>query len=193
MSNREEILNSIRENIHERYEMPSFDNISPISYKDRVAQFTTVVNSVGGSCVELLDGESIDEIIKQCYPTAKKIASSLEEVQCATIDPSNVETPHELNGVDLAVVHGAIGVAENGCVWIPQDNRHKATCFIAEHLLIVLSRDMLVDNMHQAYDQITMNDHGFGVFISGPSKTADIEQSLVVGAHGARGVTVLIR
>ena len=47
--------------------------------------------------------------------------------------------------------------------------------------------------MHEAYRRIEMDPrYNFGTFISGPSKTADIEQALVMGAQAARGVTVLV-
>jgi L-lactate dehydrogenase complex protein LldG len=46
--------------------------------------------------------------------------------------------------------------------------------------------------MHQAYERLQGREYNFGVFIAGPSKTADIEQSLVLGAHGARTMTVFL-
>lgn len=114
-------------------------------------------------------------------------------ITIADSNPDTVETPYELNGTDLAIIHGELGVAENGCIWIPQNVKEKAVYFVSEHLVILLDKDKIVNNMHEAYNQIQFSEQGFGVFISGPSKTADIEQALVIGAHGAKGVTVVLK
>jgi L-lactate dehydrogenase complex protein LldG len=163
-----------------------------IRYADKVAQFISVMESVGGRAIELHEEEDINDRILSLYPEAQTIASNLPHIRIATVNPDEVESPYLLNGTDLAIVQGEIGVAENGCIWIPQNVKEKAVYFIAEYLLILLDRNHIVDNMHEAYNKIWFTDRGFGVFISGPSKTADIEQALVVGAHGARGVIVLL-
>jgi len=84
-------------------------------------------------------------------------------------------------------------VAENACVWIPQNVVHKALYFIAEEMVILLDKEKLLNNMHEAYEQISFSDRGFGLFISGPSKTADIEQALVIGAQSVKGLTVILK
>ena len=94
---------------------------------------------------------------------------------------------------DLGVVTGAFGVAENGAVWIAQNIRHKALYFGATALMIVIPRDAIVATMHEAVLRPEVDDFGYGCFMSGPSKTADIEQALVFGAHGPMSVTVLLR
>ena len=103
-----------------------------------------------------------------------------------------LEDPRELNGTDVGVIRGDFGILENGMVWINQRTRYKALFFISEALVILLDRNRLVNNMHEAYKQPAFDDFGYGCFISGPSKTADIEQALVIGAHGARAVTVIL-
>ena len=188
---KEELLQKLRSNTREQYDMPA-DDIQGITYDDTVAQFIEMSQAVGANVVEAAPGDSLDDIIRKAYPDAKVVASNLLEVKMATLNPDTVADAQALNGTDVGVVRGQIGVAENGCVWIPQSMKQKAVCFICEYLVIVLPQSGIVNNMHEAYARIEMPATGLGTFISGPSKTADIEQALVMGAQAARGVTVVI-
>ena len=86
-----------------------------------------------------------------------------------------------------------LGVAENGAVWLAESQLvHRAAPFLTQHLAILLDRGQIVWNMHQAYTRLQVDAEAFGVFIAGPSKTADIEQALVIGAHGPRSLTVML-
>ncbi|MFV0419273.1 MAG: lactate utilization protein C [Dysgonomonas sp.] len=192
MSSKNDILNNIKRHIQSGYDMPDI-NIKAITYIDKIHRFTEMSSFVGGQAIILKEGEDINTVIKSLYPEAKTIASNLPEISIVTFNPDNITNPVKLNGTDLAIIKGEIGVAENGCVWILQNVKEKALYFISEYLVIILDKKDVVNNMHEAYEKITMNDYGFGVFISGPSKTADIEQALVVGAHGAKGVTVILK
>lgn len=192
MSSKNSILENVKRHISTQYDMPDLD-INGIQYPDKIAQFIDISKAVGGHAVLLNEGENINAIISGLYPDAKVIASNLPEISIATINLDNTADPHDLNGTDLSIIRGEVGVAENGCIWIPQNVKEKVAYFISEYLVIILDKQNIVNNMHEAYDKIEFNDYGFGVFISGPSKTADIEQALVVGAHGAKGVTVLLR
>jgi L-lactate dehydrogenase complex protein LldG len=91
------------------------------------------------------------------------------------------------------VLEGKFGVAENGAVWIADENLpQRILPYITKDLVLVIERESLVDNMHDAYSQIDNFNEGFGAFIAGPSKTADIEQALVIGAQGPMSMTVLL-
>lgn len=188
---KEELLQKLRHNTREQYDMPA-DDVQGITYDDTVAQFIAMSQAVGANVVEAAPGDKLDDIIRKAYPDAKVVASNLPEVKIATLNPDTVADAQALNGTDVGVVSGQIGVAENGCVWIPQSMKQKAVCFICEYLVIVLPKSGIVNNMHEAYARIEMPATGLGTFISGPSKTADIEQALVMGAQAARGVTVVI-
>lgn len=192
MSSRDEILASIRKNTQTRYEKPDLE-MKRISYPDKIEQFCAVSLAVGGEAAVLGNGEDINAVIKRQYPEAVRIASVLPEITCATFNPDELDDPRELDGTEVAVVAGEIGVAENGAVWIPQAVKHKALYFISEKLVIILDRNSIVDTMYDAYRMLDGQDYQFGTFISGPSKTADIEQALVMGAHGAKDVLVILK
>lgn len=192
MNSKEWILNSIRQHTQKTYEKPNL-NIDAITFADKQAKFSEMLKMVGGECVVMQEGEEINEVIKRLYPDARRIGSTLSYITCSTYNPDELDNATELNGTDLGIVEGDFGVAENGAVWIDQNVKHKALYFISERLVIVLDRNKLLNNMHEAYKQVAITKYGFGIFISGPSKTADIEQALVIGAHGPKGMTVILR
>lgn len=192
MSSKEEILSSIRKHTQIRYDRPDVAAVRCLSYPDKIGQFCAISRAVGGAAVVLGEGEDVNTLIRNAYPDAIRIASVLPDISCATFNPDNLDDPKELDGTDVAVLKGEIGVAENGAVWIPQTMKHKAMCFIPEKLVILLDRSKIVDTMCDAYRKLNGQTYGFGVFISGPSKTADIEQALVIGAHGACDVLVVL-
>ena len=191
-THKKELLDKLRANTNITFDKPDTTAIKGLEYPDVKEQFINMSRTVGSKVVEMAEGEDINSLIKSAYPDAKTFASNLPEVTIAQKNPDTVAEAADLNGTDVGIVRGMVGVAENGCVWVPQTMKERAVCFISEQLVIVLDKDSLVSNMHQAYRRINMTDYGYGCFISGPSKTADIEQALVMGAQAARGVTIIL-
>ena len=201
MSSKQDIINKYRANIRERYDMPDLSDIKATRYPDPLLQFMNMTKSVGGNAIEVEKGRDVNELIRELYPDATEIASNLPEITIATRNPDDVGRARDLNGTDVGVVRGLFGVAENACVWIPQQMKEKAVCFISENLVILLAKSQIVNNMHEAYARLSKREgcgadafdkYGYGTFISGPSKTADIAQVLLMGAQAARSATVLL-
>lgn len=192
MSSKEDILKKYRANVREKFDMPDLSDIKAITYPDPLLQFMNMTKSVGGNAIEVGAGRDVNELIRELFPEAREIASNLAEITIATRNPDEVGRARDLNGTDLGIIRGKFGVAENACIWIPQTMKERAVCFISEHLVILLPKSQIVNNMHEAYRRIEFNDYGYGTFISGPSKTADIAQVLVMGAQAARSATVLL-
>ena len=194
MSNKDDILKKYRANVKEKFDMPDLSDIKAITYPNPLVQFVKMSEMVGGQVIEVDPGRDINVLIKELVPDAKEIASNLPEITIATRNPDTVGRARDLNGTDVGIIRGQFGVAENGCIWIPQTMKEKAVCFISENLIILLPKSQIVNNMHEAYKRIEFDKEydGYGTFISGPSKTADIAQDLVMGAQAARSATILL-
>lgn len=190
MKSKENILERIAEAQMPEYPYPDFA-FRPQHFEDRTATFAERLRAAGGEVVEKEAGEKLDDVIGRCYPWARNIVSNLPEVT-VSFNPDDAADARELVDVELGVVDGLFGVAENGAVWVRQDIRSKALYFGATALMIVIPREALVDTMHEAVEWPDFRDFSFGCFISGPSKTADIEQALVFGAHGPMSVTIVL-
>lgn len=189
MSARDNILKRLRAVEVAEVVKPQLD-VEAIRFEDRVAHFTEMVKAVGGEVAELQG--SLLETLVSLDVDAENLVSSLEELKEKAINPDSVADVHELGGNYTAVASGKAAVAENGAVWVPVEGCRRAHLFACQHLVLVVSKVDVVDTMHDAMTRISLDDIAYGAFISGPSKTADIEQALVMGAHGAMRATVIL-
>jgi L-lactate dehydrogenase complex protein LldG len=194
-TSKDAILNALRAQHPPDAALPDLAHGPWITYPDPVAQFAHVLAVVGGNCVR---AAAIDDVRHELdrlpvYSTGKKVYSLVPGIESRNLDPHAIIDPHQLDDVDFAVLPGDFAVAENAAVWVTDEGvPHRVIYFIAQHVALVVPAGEIVHNMHEAYERLRFERPGFGCFISGPSKTADIEQSLVIGAHGARSLTVFL-
>ena len=189
MNSRDKILKSISANQPELVALPTIDLDCVIHYDDNYTQCQTVLESIGGK-VELISNISIinNLLIAEKF-NGTLIINTLNETDTQIVALTSLE----LEVLEKVCIRGSIGVAENGAVWVYESKRmNKLLPFICQHLILVIEKSDIVPTMHHAYQKIDIGKEGFGVFIAGPSKTADIEQSLVSGAHGARTATIYV-
>lgn len=193
MSSRDSILEKIKQNQPSTYrELPNLTFLGLDAF-DVLETYKTVLKSIGGDFAEVPNYEAIIAFVKKNYDLKKRMITTVPELaEIAKTDWFN-DDPHTLENVELTLIKAHFGVAENAALWVTDVVLgHRVATFIPQYLAIILDKKDIVATMHQAYDRIGNQEYGFGTFIAGPSKTADIEQSLVIGAHGARGLMVFI-
>ncbi len=188
MSSRDKIFSAIRKNKPASVPYTEPDLSLVISYPDLYAQFSTVLTAIGGRCKEV-----------SSMAAAREFIASLDKGAWVIDTTSNYPddlaslTAGQLAAVDTAILQGGVAIAENGSIWVTEENMvNRLLPFIAQQLILLIHEKDLVPTMHQAYEKINVADSGFGAFIAGPSKTADIEQSLVIGAHGPCGMMAVV-
>jgi L-lactate dehydrogenase complex protein LldG len=142
---------------------------------------------------------SLDSFIKNLQAAGGEIAKETDYPDALDFTGIDIWAEYavasleKLNTIEQVIIRGNFGVAENGAIWLEdKDLPNRLIPFITQHLILQLDAGKIVPTMQEAYKQIRLSQTGFGVFISGPSKTADIEQSLVYGAHGAEKLSVIL-
>jgi L-lactate dehydrogenase complex protein LldG len=192
VSARNEILAALRAQSLEPAPLPALAG-DWIAYPELADQFEGALERAAGSLVRstragLRDALAGLSVVRQ----ARRCCSLVTELPGHQDPP--VE-PHAFRDLDVLIVPGEFGVAESGAVWLGERVAPvRAGLFLTQHLVLVLARQDLVHHLHQAYERLgaAAGRTGYGCFLCGPSKTADIVQALIVGAHGPRSLTVVL-
>jgi L-lactate dehydrogenase complex protein LldG len=192
MSSRDKILSDVLRNQPPAMPLPDLSGFSG-QPQDVVQKYIDTFIGIGGQAYKVDGPDAVIGLIKKNFDISKRIVTTLPalspplELYSADVDP------HSFQDVELAVIKAHLSVAENGAVWLTEEVMgQRILPFICQHLAVLVSESTIVPTMHEAYGKIGTGDYGFGVFIGGPSKTADIEQALVLGAHGPISMTVFV-
>ena len=193
MSSRDTILATVKSNQPGPRDLPADYSAPTANAVDLTPQFISILEAIGGAAFLVSGYERIATILHEQFPDARRIVTSCPQLTAFAAAAAGGD-PHELDTVDLAILPAHFGVAENGACWITESQMiERVLPFITQNLALIIPRNAIVATLHQAYDRIaTLEAEGFATFIAGPSKTADIEQSLVLGAHGPRSLTVFL-
>jgi L-lactate dehydrogenase complex protein LldG len=191
-SSRDRILATVKQNQPLAAGLPAIINYDQ-HYEDVIKKYVEVLRFIGGEAHLVKDYEEVLRIIKENFAHTSRIVSSCEELSSVAEVNTFIEDPHTLADVDLFITTATIGVAENAALWVKDEQLvSRALPFIAQQIAVIIKKENIVATMHDAYDLIGDAEYGYAAFIAGPSKTADIAQSLVLGAHGPKTMTVFI-
>lgn len=192
MNSREKILEAVFKNQPPTTLLPDISMFKGDN-KDTVQQYMDVFKTIGGSSYLIGDIAAVKALINEHFDATKRIVTTLPELNDIAELLSTTVDPHSYEDVELAVIKAHFAVAENGAVWLTDELMcQRIIPYICQHLAVVISAESIVPTLHEAYEKIGAGDYSFGGFIGGPSKTADIEQALVLGAHGPLTMTVFI-
>ncbi len=192
MNSREKILEAVLNNQPPTSPLPDIGIFKGDS-NGTVQKYLDVFKTIGGSAYLVDDIAEVKALIDEHFDVTKRILTTLPELSDTAELISPLVDPHEYEDVELAIIRAQFAVAENGAVWLTEELMgQRIIPYICQHLAVIVKAESIVPTLHEAYEIIGVGSYGFGGFIGGPSKTADIEQALVLGAHGPLTMTVFV-
>ncbi len=192
MNSREKILEAVLNNQPPTSPLPDIGIFKGDS-NGTIQNYINVFKTIGGSAYLVDDIAEVKALIDEHFDVTKRILTTLPELSDTAELISPLVDPHEYEDVELAIIRAQFAVAENGAVWLTEELMgQRIIPYICQHLAVIVKAESIVPTLHEAYEIIGVGNYGFGGFIGGPSKTADIEQALVLGAHGPLTMTVFV-
>ena len=179
---------------HARQIEPAFTESLAQRFRDKlVTAYATVVNVDSLSAA----ASKIERYLVDSGAGNRLVVSGDDLIQQIEWPASLELQQRSATGEDRVSVTSALcGIAETGTLMLVSGEQNPTSLnFLPDYHIVVLRSDQLVPRMEDAWDKLraafaqmprTVN------FISGPSKTADVEQTVEYGAHGPRCLHVVM-
>ena len=210
---REEILASVRASLRGGRgpagpARPAERRPGPEGTRERVETFRALLERVGGQCV-VAEGEgeaarALRAIVEELggagvalsdSPLVRRLAESLPEGLDLLEDPS--DRAALLHRAGVGVTAAQWGIAETGTLVLESDReRHRLVSLLPPLHVAILPAERILGTLGEALEKIGRAGSGGPAsaltWITGPSRTADIELTLVIGVHGPRELRVIV-
>ncbi|GFE93270.1 LUD domain-containing protein [Acetobacter persici] len=192
MSSRDSILATLRANRPD----PAAHELPPVAVLGDMdagkARFEDALQLLGGQILLPQEGDTLATAIARRFPDAKIICSAVPDFE-GTIRLEDVASPQQAAATDVLVVRSPFGISEMGSIFLSeaQLNSLNSAAHLTQHIVVILSEKNLTANMHTAYvERPEFHTAKYGVLMTGPSATADIQGVLIRGAQGVRSLSV---
>ena len=155
---------------------------------DLIDRFISYSESAGNINMVISAGK-IQQVLAK-----KAVQKSYVRADRFGLEPQQPEIDEK--GIEEAIVAADYGIAETGTVVLDSadEKLRLATC-LAEKLTVLVEASRIKENLEDIVDflqECSEKEHGYLAFISGASRTADIERVLTIGVHGPREMEVII-
>ncbi|HJT28946.1 MAG TPA: lactate utilization protein [Pyrinomonadaceae bacterium] len=187
-SARESILGSIRTHLAaspaldvKEHQAPSEIPAAPSS-SDPVNRFKESVESVSGHCI----------VTRDVTDVLSRIIADLKAERIANSD--NPPNAHEIFGYDVGISTAQVGIAETGTLVLDSAcERHRLVSLVPPVHIAIVNASAIVETLSDALTLLQKKEISPAItFITGPSRTADIELTLAIGVHGPQELYVIV-
>ena len=198
-------LRPIRDILEERLSSPPIGVQPAIPEKDLARRFVTMLEAVSGTVTRVPDLESAPSVIVQHlekYALPHELVATrepiIEDIPWSKVAPKEITLRHRaaIRGDRVSLTGAFSAIAETGTLVLVSGEHTPTTLnFLPEDHIVIITEDRIVPYMEDAWKKIraafTSPPRAIN-FITGPSRTADIEQTMQLGAHGPRRLTVIL-
>ncbi len=199
---REEILDKLKNAVHDVPEEPDFD--APVYHSIEMPlelAFKENLEMVNGSVHLFSSEKELFQQLKTFLSDYKKDTIFCNEDEIST-ELNRFEIPFSSSqnlpeNIEIGITSCEFLIAHTGSVMVSSAQKGGRQMFVYPPVHVVIAKkEQLVDYLEKAYSAIqkkyNKNLPSQVTIITGPSRTADIEKTLILGAHGPKELHVFI-